>query len=57
MRDKCGWGEEISSSEEKIKREIKRERRGRRRKEEMKERKETDGFFLRSPVFRQLEFV
>ena len=50
MRDKCGWGEEISSSEEKRK----RQRRERKRNEEMKE---TDGFFLQSMVFQQSEFV
>ena len=46
MRDKCGWGEEINSGEEKRKRE--------RRKEV---RKETDGFFLQSTAFRQSESI
>ena len=50
---KCGWGEEINSSEEKRK----REKRERRRKEERKKRKETDGFFLQSTAFGQSEFV
>ena len=46
-------GEEIISSEQKIKREMRESG----RKEEKKERKDTGGFFLRSTAFRQLEFI
>ena len=52
-----GGGRKSVRLKRKEREKIKREMRERGRKEERKERKETDGFFLRSTAFQQSEFV